>query len=765
MDMSKKRVSQKNTVVSSSHAASSAALPAGGVFMRKALAWGCGLLGLLITASFFTGTYDTAQVKDTLLFSGGTALIFCWAALLVQEKRFFINRSNWVWYAPFLAFYGFTLASVLWAPYRTECWAEFCRYALYFGLTLMALAQFRLFSVRVLSRCTVWAAWISYGYGFLQVLDRFFTGADFMPWRAFFGDRIFSTQANPNFFGDFIVFSSFIVLAEFLRTRKKNLLVLYALGVIDLFFTQSKGAWVAFGAAFAAGALGYVNYFSTRLAVYRRRVNIAAACVVAGAVLLAGVYALKRVDSVGFRVHTWASSFSMVQDSPVLGTGVGSFKTIYPAYRKPQIFFIENAHNTETQHAENEILEQWTTTGSLGLVLFLWMLFFVFFAAHKRLLVLRGENRAEGYWLWGYACALAGILLHSQVDVSLHFASTGVFFALFLGVATALARPEEGTSLNAPCTGDGKAALAPARAGAVAWALRLAVWAGVLVVFCVLSGQFASVTEVMTSARFGDAFLKAAAWAVFLGASLGVVYVTVRAAGQFTRPLAVGVLLLVPAAGYISFQPFMADHYYGVATGFASRNQKDGALDYFQKAIDANPFNMAYRQYRGTMLAGSLDFTKTFNSKKGDTSAPATDYERVLRDFDAVKKASPNHALLHQAYGEFYYSAALKYSDLASRAADRAQYEKYKALALENMDKAQESFEYSLLLDPVNQNTYVFLTQIAILQRRPQQARARIAAYRQGPKEITESHLLQKMRTNPRMDALEKQVDAAFGKK
>ena len=102
---------------------------------------------------------------------------------------------------------------------------------------------------------------------------------------------------------------------------------------------------------------------------------------------------------------------------------------------------------------------------------------------------------------------------------------------------------------------------------------------------------------------------------------------------------------------------------------------------------------------------------------------------------------------------------------MASRAADRAQYEKYKALALENMDKAQESFEYSLLLDPVNQNTYVFLTQIAILQRRPQQARARIAAYRQGPKEITESHLLQKMRTNPRMDALEKQVDAAFGKK
>ena len=66
-----------------------------------------------------------------------------------------------------------------------------------------------------------------------------------------------------------------------------------------------------------------------------------AAVLLAAAVVLAGVYASKRFQSVSFRAYTWASTFAMVQDSPVAGTGVGSFKTIYPAYRKPQIFYIE----------------------------------------------------------------------------------------------------------------------------------------------------------------------------------------------------------------------------------------------------------------------------------------------------------------------------------------------------------------------------------------------------------------------------------------
>ncbi len=741
-----------------------AVLSRAGDFARRALAWGAGLLCVLISASFFTGTYDTAQAKDTLLLCGGGALVLLWAALLAEEKRLFITRANAAWYLPFLGFYGLTLVSLCWSPYRTEAWPEFFRYAVYFGLSLVALAQFRGFSVRTLTKCVTAAAWVSYGYGFLQAADRFLPGIDFMPWRAFFGPRVFSTQANPNFFGDFIVFSSFIVLAEYLRTRKKSLLVLYALGLADLFFTQSKGAWVAFGAVFGLSAVAYVNYFSTRLRAYRRRVNAAAAAVALCAALLAGVYALKRTDSVGFRVHTWTSAFSMVQDAPVLGTGVGSFKTIYPAYRKPQIFFMENAHNTETQHPENELLEQWATVGTLGLAVFLWMMFFVFFAAHKRLVFWRGENRPEAYWLWGYACALAGILIHNMFDVSLRFASTGVFFALFLGAAAALARPDfAGSCAASPAAGDGVVSPARARPGAAVWALRLAVWAALAWAFFALAGKFAEVTGSLAAVTPGDVFLKAAAWGVFFAASLGTVFITARAAGLFARPQAQAALLLVPLAVFWGFKPFLADHYYGVAAGFAARGQADGALDYFHKAIEQNPLNTAYRQYRATMMATRLDFSKTFNAKKGDTDAATTDYERVKRDLDAVRAASPNHALLYQAYGEFYYASALKFSDLARTAADTAQYEKYKSRALEDMARAQENFEYSLLLDPVNQATYAYLSEIAVLRRRPDEARAWVEKYRRGPAGVTEKEFLDRMRLDPRAERVERRINAAFG--
>ncbi|MCI7043739.1 MAG: O-antigen ligase family protein [Spirochaetes bacterium] len=734
------------------HAPVGAALHTSSCFLPRLLAWGTGLLGLLMVLAFFTGTYDKAQIKDTLLFAGGGTLLLTWLAYKIQQGRARFSRASGVWVLPFAAYYGWVLASVLWAPYRVEALAEWARYAVYFGLSLMALEQFGTRAARIIARCVGWSAWAAYGYGLLQVLNRFVPGADFMPWQGFFGPRVFSTLANPNFFGDFIVFSSFLIAAQYLVSRQKKWLVLWSMGLINLFFTQSKGAWVAFGAVYGLWGAVYVNVFSAWKKPYKRWLNAAAACVALEAVLLAGVYAFKRPDSASFRVHTWVASWAMVQDSPVLGTGIGSFKTIYPAYRKPQIFFIENAHNTETQHAENEFLEQWATLGAIGLILFLWLLTFVFTAAWKRL-----KNPAvpaqERWLLWGYSGALLAMAVHSTVDVSLRFASGGVFFALFLGLVAALARGKE----------DDSAELAPAH-GWAQWAVYALTVGGALYA-CY---AFYKVMQLMSAPRLGDVIFTGVAWA-FFAATVGLgVFLVCAAARRFTRAAALAVLALVPAVVWGAFQPFLADHYYGVGALFATQAQTNPAyfspaLDYFNRAITHNPFNMAYRQYRATLLAGKLDLSETFNRLKGDKTAPATDYERVLRDLQTVEKHSPNHALLQQAYGEFYFAAALKFSDRARLAANAAEYEHYKARALADMDKAQQYFEKSLLLDPVNYATYAFLSEIAVLQRRPDEARARVAAYRRGPENMTEENWLIKMAEDPRAEQLERRIQAAFG--
>jgi O-antigen ligase len=56
---------------------------------------------------------------------------------------------------------------------------------------------------------------------------------------------------------------------------------------------------------------------------------------------------MERTDSVSFRIFTWLSAWEMINTNPILGTGVGTFYVAYPAWRRPQIFFIEGKHNTE----------------------------------------------------------------------------------------------------------------------------------------------------------------------------------------------------------------------------------------------------------------------------------------------------------------------------------------------------------------------------------------------------------------------------------
>ena len=208
-------------------------------WIDRALAWGVGLLCLFISISFYTGTYDTAYVKITLFQMGSVALAALWISLLLVQKRSPLTRQNWLWLLPFVVYFGWNLLSYLCGPYKMEGFEEALRYGLYFLLSLLILDRFNTRAARILTRCIIVAAWISCGYGLLQVLDRWLPGADLMPWRGFFGARIFSTHANPNFFADFLVFSSFIILSEYLRTKYKRLLVLLGILLIDLFFSES----------------------------------------------------------------------------------------------------------------------------------------------------------------------------------------------------------------------------------------------------------------------------------------------------------------------------------------------------------------------------------------------------------------------------------------------------------------------------------------------------------------------------------------------
>lgn len=725
-------------------------------FAHAALIHGTGILTLLVSVCFFAATYDSAQVKLTLLHMGGVLLLALWAALNIARKTNPFTRERLLFLLPVFAYLGWNTLAFLFFPYKMEAAEEFARFWLYGGLTLMAATEFSAGDVRTIVKYIVAAAWVSVLYGAVQVLDGFFPGIDPMPWRGFFTKRIFSTHANPNFYADFVIFSSCVAAAHYLVTRKKNLLALLGIGAVTLFFTESKGAWVAYAAAAAGGAALYTNCLAQAAKKHLKKINLAAAALVLAACILAGGFALKRFQSVSFRAYTWLSAFEMVQDAPVLGTGPGSFKIIYSAYRRPQIFYIENAHNTETQHAENEFLEQWTTGGTVGLAIFLWLTVFLVVLAAKNLKRSGDQStlRERNLYLLGVTTAFFGMLAHSGVDISVHFASSGLFFALFMGFIIALCLPHPATETFS----DG-------RTGSAAPILRGIVWTGLAAAAYLICTQFYEIVSVVSINSAGQFILMACAWLTLAACVLGACLAYARAARLCTSATALTALALGVALAYGAWGFFRANHYYSLGVSLINAQNADGALAYFSKAVRLNPFQTEYRQFRANTLAGTLDLTRTFSTARGDEKGASTDYERALRDLNTVAARTPNHPLLHHNFGQLYFAMAMRRSQDASLAKSPAEYELFRDDAVHNMELAKKAFQRALAADPVNPDTYFYLTQIALLERDGQTALEWIDRYRRGPAGVTEEEFLKKNRENPVFWPLEQQANALISRR
>jgi len=113
-------------------------------------------------------------------------------------------------------------------------------------------------------------------------------------------------------------------------------------------------------------------------------------------------------------------------DHPWLGTGLGSFGTVYPRYRS-------FASDLDWDHAHNDYAEALSETGiagglaiaaSLGLFLFL-----AFRHLRERL------DHGAGWIALGAALGCCGLLVHSLVDFNLHIPANAAWFSLCAGIA------------------------------------------------------------------------------------------------------------------------------------------------------------------------------------------------------------------------------------------------------------------------------------------------------------------------------------------
>lgn len=695
----------------------------------------CGAAAFLVSAFFSLATFRTDTIKEVFFYMFFFALATLWAVSKTQAARAFCAK-RFIYFLPLMLYVSYNIISFLFNPYKLNSLESFAMNLAVYSAPLFLMPLLSKNGIETIGKFFTAAIFVSYIYGALQVF-----GLDIMDWAGFYGKRVFGTQANPNFFGNFLAFSLFWVFVNFLKTKEKKYLFLLPLGMLDLFFTESKGAWVAVGAGILFFSVTYVNFFAGFLAKkHKVALNAGAVFCVLCLAVLTLFFAAKRKQSVDFRMITWDGVMEMAAQKPIFGWGAGSFKTIYPKFRRPEIFYIENIHNNETAHAENEYLEVLAEGGAAGLTLFLIFIFSVFASVYRKLKSFSGaapQGRAppESYTLFACACALFVILVHSFFDIDMRLASTAFFYSLFISVILYLSKPyEEDAEIRV------QKIAKPVSAVCFGVFAICALWC-----LNIFARALGSISE---SGNAGRLVL----WILLWGGMLYFICLLLKTFYKIIFSGGVKTAVITALSAPFIFAPvylFQSDKDYSLALYYVKNNDHYAAAKLAARAFKYAPFNSYILRSKANMLYVRNDLQKTYEPALGDKRGEySDDFSRVRKAYLRLEKQSPNETLLHYDYGALLYSRAY----LLKQRGDAG----WRAL----LDESENQFKLFLELDPVFDETYINLARIEDLKDNFPAAREWLLKYFEGPKNLKEKKYLEINKNNQKVKAMLDQLDS-----
>jgi len=127
----------------------------------------------------------------------------------------------------------------------------------------------------------------------------------------------------------------------------------------------------------------------------------------------------------GGRTIFWGNVTSIVRDFPLLGSGLGSFESVYPYYD-------QSGFEMRLTHAHNDYLEAASEVGIVGAIcLFAGVIFLLV----KMFLTWRERRSLEIKGLaTGGMISVVVMLFHSLTDFNLHIPANGLLFAMILSL-------------------------------------------------------------------------------------------------------------------------------------------------------------------------------------------------------------------------------------------------------------------------------------------------------------------------------------------
>lgn len=251
--------------------------------------------------------------------------------------------------------------------------------------------------------------------------------------------RAFSTMSNPNTFAGYLILFIPIALAFTLAPIHMGLrvLALLATGIMSvaLLFTYSRGAMLGLGAGMLMLGLIYNKRLLALVIAGAMALPIVAPSIITR--ILYGFSADYIAKSLNYgRLLFWSFGFQLLEKHPWLGVGPGRFggsiANIYgsPAYREIGLPL------DYEMWVDSQIMQVWTELGTLGLIVFLWLIFNYFknaFTAYKL-----EKDVVTKTFIAGAIASFVGFMVQSAVASIWEIHQIATFAWLMIGLVTAI---------------------------------------------------------------------------------------------------------------------------------------------------------------------------------------------------------------------------------------------------------------------------------------------------------------------------------------
>jgi O-antigen ligase len=242
-----------------------------------------------------------------------------------------------------------------------------------------------------------------------------------------------STFVNHNHLGGYLAMIFTLGLGvSFHRTTERVLIWTGALLLIlvALCLSMSRGAWIGI---FVAVELMLI-LFMVRKEISRLKIGIVASAffMVVGVTLLGSNPMIARLETLenpenelSGRMVAWSGCVEIIEKSPFLGTGLGTFPWSFTAVRPAGL-------TERWREAHNDWLQIVTELGLPALVPLIWGLALVFrtgLRAYKTT-----PSRLHAGAVLGALGGITAILVHSISDFNIQITSNGILFACLIGL-------------------------------------------------------------------------------------------------------------------------------------------------------------------------------------------------------------------------------------------------------------------------------------------------------------------------------------------